>query len=170
MAGRTFARSVLLFATLLISLENFAAEPRFEDYKAEQIFQGENHELVVEEENDDSWTLYRKQATKKPVNFAGRYIIFAIGCGGGAICGEILDVQTGKIAASFPNAYEIDSIDGGYYEADFKLDSRLIVISGISADPEVGMNGEKLQPKNRTRYFEFDGNALRLLKIVGEQP
>lgn len=159
----------MLFVTLLISLDNFAAEPRFEDYKVEQIFQGENHELVVEEDNDDSWALYLKQAIKKPVNFAGYYIIFVMGCGG-AICGEILDAQTVKIAASFPNAYEIDSLDGGYYEADFKLDSRLIVISGAAADPEVGMNDERLQPRNRTRYFEFDGNALRLLRIVGEQP
>lgn len=163
-----FARSVLLFAIQLISLSSFAAEPRFEDYKVEQIFQGENHELVVEDDNDDNWSLYRKQAIRKPVNFAGHYIVFAMGCGGGAICGEVLDAQTGRIAASFPNAYEIDSPDGSYYEASFRIDSRLIVISGVAADPEVGLTGENLASANRTRYFELKDNKLTLLMIDDE--
>ena len=152
----------------ILLLDSFTADPHFEDYKVEQIFQGDNHKLVVEGNNDDDWSSYRKQAIKKPVNFAGHYIIFATGCGGGAICGEILDAQTGKIAASFPNAYEIDSADGSYYEASFRLDSRLIVISGVAADPERGINGEKLSRSNRTRYFELKDSQLQLLKIVDE--
>lgn len=168
MENKIFARIVLLLGTLLMPLSSLAAEPRFEDYKVEHIFKGENHELVVEDDNEDNWSLYRKQAIRKPVNFAGHYIVFAMGCGGGAICGEILDAQTGRIAASFPNAYEIDSADGSYYDASFKLDSRLIVISGVAADPEVGLDGEKLPSSNRTRYFELKGNELKLLKIVDE--
>jgi len=168
MIGKTLVHSALLLGVLLVSLTSFAAEPRFEDYKVEHIFKGENHELVVEDDNEDNWSLYRKQAIRKPVNFAGHYIVFATGCGGGAICGEVLDAQTGRIAASFPNAYEMDSPDGSYYDASFKLDSRLIVISGVAADPEVGLDGEKLPSSNRTRYFELKDNELKLLKIVDE--
>lgn len=166
MVNNVSQRIILLLGSLLISLGSFAAEPRFEVYKVEQIFQGDNHELVVEDDNDDSWSLYRKQAIKKPVNFAGHYIVFATGCGGGAICGEILDAQTGEIAASFPNAYEIDSADGSYYEASFRLDSRLIVISGVAADSEIGLDGATLSSVNRTRYFEFNDNKLILIKVV----
>lgn len=161
-----FASSVLLFAIQLISLSSFAVEPRFEDYKVEQIFQGKNHELVVEDDNDDNWSLYRKHVIRKPVNFAGHYIVYTGGCGSGAICGEILDAKTGKIAASFPNAYEIDSTDGSYYEASFRLDSRLIVISGVAADPEIGLDGATLPSVNRTRYFELKDNELILIKIA----
>lgn len=168
MENKIFARIVLLLGALLISLGSVAAELRFEDYKVEQIFKGENHQLVVEDDNEDNWSLYRKQAIKKPVNFAGHYIVFATGCGGGAICGEILDAQTGRVAAAFPNAYEMDSVDGSYYDAGFKLDSRLIVISGVAADPEVGLTGEKLASANRTRYFELKDNKLTLLMIVDE--
>lgn len=168
MANNAALGFISLLGSLLISLSSFAADPKFEEYKVEQIFQGDNHKLVIEDDNDDNWSLYRKQAIKKPINFAGHYIVFATGCGGGAICGEILDAQTGKIAASFPNAYEIDSADGSYYDASFRLDSRLIVISGIAADPERGMNGEFLASANRTRYFELKNNQLQLLKIIEE--
>lgn len=168
MIGGTLVHSALLLGVLFVSLTSLAAEPRFEDYKVEHIFKGENHELIVEDDNEDNWSLYRKQAIRKPVNFAGHYIIFATGCGGGAICGEVLDAQTGRIATSFPNAYEMDSPDGSYYDASFKLDSRLIVISGVAADPEVGLDGEKLPSSNRTRYFEFKNNKLTLLMIVDE--
>lgn len=167
-SSKLFASIVLLLAVQLISLSSFAAELHFEDYKVALIFQGDNHKLVVKEDNDDSWSLYRKQAIKKPVNFAGHYVVFAAGCGGGAICGEVLDAQTGEIATSFPNAYEIDSADGSYYEASFRLDSRLIVISGVAADHERGMNDEKLASANRTRYFVLKDGQLQLLKIVDE--
>lgn len=167
MIGRALVHHAVLLGIFLVSFTSLAAEPRFEEYKVNRIFKGENHELVVEDD-EDNWSLYRKQAIKKPVNFAGHYIVFAMGCGGGAICGEILDAQTGSIAASFPNAYEMDSPDGSYYDASFKLDSRLIVISGVAADPEVGLDGEKLNSQNRTRYYEFDGKELKLLQLTDE--
>ncbi len=167
MIGRTLVQNALLLGVLLVSFSSLAAEPRFEDYKVESAFKGENHELVVEDD-ESNWSLYRKQAIKKPVSFAGHYIVFAMGCGGGTICGEILDAQTGSIAASFPNAYEMDSPDGSFYDASFKLDSRLIVISGVAADPEVGLDGEKLPSSNKTRYFELKDNKLKLLMIIDE--
>jgi hypothetical protein len=167
MIGRALVHHAALLGIFLVSFSSLAAEPRFEEYKVNRIFKGDNHELVVEDD-EDNWSLYRKQAIKKPVNFAGHYIVFAMGCGGGAICGEILDAQTGSIAASFPNAYEMDSPDGSYYDASFKLDSRLMVISGVAGDPEVGLAGEKLASANRTRYFELKDNKLKLLMIVDE--
>lgn len=167
MIGRALVHSALLLGVFLVSLTSLTAEPRFEDFKVDRIFKGENHELVVEDD-ESNWSFYRKQAIKKPVNFAGHYIVFAMGCGGGAICGEILDAQTGSIAASFPNAYEMDSPDGSFYDASFKLDSRLIVISSVAADPEVGLAGEKLASANKTRYFELKDNEPKLLMIVDE--
>jgi hypothetical protein len=164
MIGRALVHHAALLGIFLVSFSSLAAEPRFEEYKVNRIFKGDNHELVVEDD-EDNWSLYRKQAIRKPVNFAGHYIVFATGCGGGAICGEILDAKTGKIVSGFPNAYELESPDGSFYGAVFHLNSNLLVISGIAADPEKDQNGKVLPAQNRTRYYEFTDNELVLMKV-----
>lgn len=160
----------ILLLTLMLGMQATVAnggtpEPKFEDYKVDSIFAGPNHELDVPDQGEDNWKTYRANAIKRKVNFAGHYIVFTGGCGGGAICGEILDAQTGKIVEGFPNAYELDSPDGSYYDAGFRPDSRLLVISGTAADPEKDQNGKVLPPQNRTRYFELKNQKLLLIKI-----
>ncbi len=164
MIGRTLVQNALLLGVLLVSLTSFAAEPRFEDFKVEDIYQGKNHELVVDDQSDDNWKTYRSNAIKRKVNFAGHYIVYTGGCGGGAICGEVLDARTGKIVSGFPNAYELESPDGSFYGAVFHINSRLLVITGISADPEKDQNGNVLPAQNRIRYYEFTGHELVLIK------
>lgn len=148
-----------------LSVSTYAIEPKFQDYKIDSVFADPNSKLDVPEQSDDNWKIYRSNAIKRKVNFAGHYIVFTGGCGGGAICGKILDAQTGKIVEGFPNAYELDSPDGSYYDAGFRPDSRLLVISGIAADPENDQNGKVLPRKNRTRYFELKDQKLVLIKI-----
>lgn len=88
------------------------------------------------------------------------------------IYGEVLDATTGSIVAGFPNAYLMISEDGdggqSFFNVYYKPDSRLIEISGIAADPEIGLDKKVLSSKNRTRYYEFDGKNFRLLKIIDE--
>lgn len=139
-------------------------EPQFENYRVDSIFAGPNHVLDAPDQSDDKWTIYRSNAIKLKVNFAGHYIVYTGDCGGGAICGEILDAMTGKIVSGFPNAYQLDSPDGSYYDAGFRPDSRLLIISGVAADPEKSQNGKVLPAQNRTRYFEFKNNELVLIK------
>lgn len=145
-----------------------ADTPRFENYKVDEIFQGEHHDVVVSDENK-IWDEGRKSAIKRPVNFAGHYVVYANGCGGGAICGEVLDVKTGEVVTSFPNAYYIVGNDGtAPYAAVYQSDSKLLMIMGVAADPEVDVNGNDLEEGNRLRFYEFDGKALNLIDLVDQ--
>ncbi|MDA8486833.1 hypothetical protein NNO07_27560 [Pseudomonas resinovorans] len=161
---RRVALITLAFCVPVLSACADTAEPQFEDYKVDSIFAGPNHEMDAIDQNDDKWTIYRRNAIKRKVNFAGHYILYTGDCGGGAICGEILDAKTGKIVSGFPNAYQLDSPDGSYYDAGFRPESRLLVISGVAADPEKDQDGKVLPAVNRTRYFEFKSNELVLIK------
>ncbi|MCC6074549.1 hypothetical protein ACFPTX_11165 [Pseudomonas sp. GCM10022188] len=149
----------------VLSVNSHAVEPKFEDYKVDSIFAGPNHALDVPDQGEDNWKIYRTNAIKRKVNFAGHYIVFTGSCGGGAICGEILDAKTGKLVSGYPNAYELDSPDGSYYDAGFRPDSRLLMITGTAADPEKDQSGKVLPRQNRTRYFELQDQKLRLVKI-----
>lgn len=98
-------------------------------------------------------------------NFAGHYVVVTKGCGGSAICGEVFDALSGEMVSGFPNAYQLNGPDDDFYDADFKSWSRLLIISGVAADPEVGVDGKLLLPRYRTRYYEFKDERLILLKI-----
>lgn len=157
-----------LGALFLFSCFAHANAPRFENFKVDEIFQGQHHDVVTNDENK-SWAEGRKNAIKQPVNFAGHYVVYANGCGGGSICGEVLDVKTGEVVTSFPNAYYIIGNDGtAPYAAVYKPDSRLLVIMGVAADPEVDVKGNDLDEGNRQRYYEFDGKKLTLIDVVDQ--
>lgn len=79
----------------------FAADPAFKDYTVTPVFTGPNHKLVPQENSSPMMDQARVQALKGKVNFAGHYILHRLGCGGSAICGEVLDAQTGKSLAVY---------------------------------------------------------------------
>lgn len=163
-----FCKTLLLAFVLCsqaLGVNASAIGPKFEEYKVGSIFAGPNHALDVADQSDDNWKTYRSNAIKRKVNFAGHYIVYTGGCGGGAICGEIIDAKTGRIVSGFPNAYELESPDGSFYDALFHLSSRLLVISGKAADPEKDQRGKVLPAQNRIRYFEFTENKLVLIKV-----
>lgn len=145
-------------------------EPKFQDYQVESVFTGANHRLEEKPQSDKKWQKYREDAAKRKVNFAGHYVLYTGDCGGGAICGEIFDAATGRIVDGFPNAYELDSTDGSYYDAGYRQDSRLLVISGAPADPEKDQAGNLLPRENRIRYFELNNGKLILIKIQRNLP
>ncbi|WP_392561736.1 hypothetical protein RHO12_11530 [Orbus sturtevantii] len=92
-------------------------------------------------------------------NFAGHYLVSTYGCGGGAICGDIKNLLTNN-TAGLPNAYliEDDSGENGFL-LSYQLDSRLIIISGILADPDETQYNEGF----KKRYYHFINDKLILL-------
>jgi hypothetical protein len=151
----------------LVPCISYASALSFESYKVSEIYSGEHHQLVTVRQVDENWMEGRKKAIQRSINFAGHYVIHTDGCGGGAVCGEILDVKTGEVVESFPNAYYID---GEYGAAPFaavsKPESRLLIIIGVAADPEVGVVGEEIDQGNRRRYYEFINDKLKLIEVV----
>lgn len=153
--------SVLLSGFLLAATSMaFAADPAFKDFSVSPMFSGANHEPVPQENSSPMIERARAQALQGKVNFSGRYILHKIGCGGSAVCGEVLDARTGEVAASLPNAY-----DGNTFSVSYQPDSRLIIISGVAADTEEDAKGNKLESRDRDRYYEFVNNEFRLLTI-----
>ncbi|MBM7063405.1 hypothetical protein JQX08_22015 [Pseudomonas sp. UL073] len=167
MASKSILQKLILLGALLPALLCSAAEPRFDDYKVLAIFDDTSNAAAAGRQSDDAQSDLREQAAKQPANFAGHYIVLTSGCGGGAICGEILDAKSGRAVTGLPNAYLILSEDGtSAFDAIFQENSRLIIISGIAADPELGLNNEPIPRKDRTRYYEFDGKSLKLLYLA----
>ena len=153
---------VLLGSWLLaISSMAFAADPDFKDYTVTPVFTGTHPALVPQENSSPVMDSARAKALKGKVNFAGHYIINPLGCGGGAICAEVLDAQTGEVVGGLPNAY-----DGSTFAMLYHPDSRLIFITGISLDGEVDAQGNSLESVNRDRYYEFVNNEFRLLTMT----
>jgi hypothetical protein len=65
-----------------------------------------------------------------------------------------------------PNAYYINGEGGTVpFALISKADSRLLIVIGVAADPEVGMSGEEVNQRNRQRYYEFADNELHLIKV-----
>lgn len=136
----------------------FAADPNFKDYTVTPVFTDTNHEPVLRENSNATIDHARAQALKGKVNFAGHYILYRVGCGGSTLCGEVLDARTGEVVGGLPNAY-----DGNALSLSNRPDSRLLIVSGISADTEEDAQGNELESRYRTRYFEFVNNEFRLL-------
>lgn len=103
----------------------------------------------------------RAQALAGKVNFAGHYALHRVGCSGSTMCVEVLDAQTGEVATGLPNAY-----DGNLLTLSYQPDSNLIIVSGITANTEEDMKGKRLKNRDRTHYYEFVNNEIRLLKIT----
>lgn len=148
------AGSLLAISTAMA----FAADPTFKDYTVTPVFTGPNHKLVPQENSSPMMDQARAQALKGKVNFAGHYILHRLGCGGNAICGEVLDAQTGEVVGGLPNAS-----DGSTFGIVYQPDSRMLIVSGISADTEEDAQGNELETRYRTRYYEFVNNEFRLL-------
>ncbi|WP_192552579.1 hypothetical protein [Pseudomonas sp. IzPS59] len=151
--------SVLLGGFLaIVTSVAFAADPDFKDYTVTPEFTGINHEPVSQEHSNPRMDKDRAQALKRKVNFAGHYILYQFACGGSTLCGEVLDARTGEVVGGLPNAY-----DGNTFSLSNKPDSRLLIVSGIAADTEEDAQGNELESRYRTRYFEFVNNEFRLL-------
>ncbi|OCG16467.1 hypothetical protein A9G45_10915 [Gilliamella sp. HK2] len=115
--------------------------------------------------NFNDFTIKTKTKIKiKNANFAYHYLVKVYGCGGGAICGEISNLLSNKVIG-LPNAYLIEDENGeNEFLIEYHLDSSLIVISGIIADPDEN------EDKNgyRKRYYNFINDQLVLISSIKE--
>lgn len=154
---------LVLLGSLLLAISSmaFAADPDFKDYTVTPVFTGTHPALVPQENSSPVMEQARAQALKGKVNFAGHYIVHQFGCGGGAICAEVLDARTGEVVGGLPNAY-----DGSTFAMLHHPDSRLIFITGVALDGEVDAQGNSLESVNRYRYYEFVNNEFRLLTMT----
>ncbi|OCG41333.1 hypothetical protein [Gilliamella sp. Bif1-4] len=113
--------------------------------------------------NFDDFSIETKTKIKN-ANFAYHYLVKVYGCGGGAICGEIRNLLSNKIIG-LPNAYLIEDENGeNGFSIEYHLNSSLIIISGIIADPDENESKEGY----KKRYYNFINNRLELISLSKE--
>ncbi|WMY91357.1 hypothetical protein [Snodgrassella communis] len=101
------------------------------------------------------------KAKIKNANFAYEYLVKVYGCGGGAICGKIRNLLSNTVIA-LPNAYLIEDENGeNGFSIEYYLDSSLIIISGVLADPDVSKSKEGY----KRRYYNLINNKLKLIQV-----
>ena len=100
-----------------------------------------------------------RQASKEQPDFAGHFKIVRWGCG--TCCSEfaVLDLRTGKsffpgfvVACGHPTDFDNPGL-----VFEYRVDSRLLVVYGAPNEVNADLG---------TRYYEWTGGKLRLLKTV----
>ena len=131
---------ILLWLFMGFSFSSVAAQadaPRFEDFPAGKIYQGPTAPLRLTR-NDRAFKARLQWAAKhlKP-NFAGHYILTTWGCGAECLMGAVIDAKTGKVYWwNFSICCWAPSNGDKFSPIDFRLDSRLIVFSGLRNEKE----------------------------------
>jgi hypothetical protein len=106
-----------------------------------------------------------REAIKKDINFAGRYIITGWGCGTGCSQMAIIDARTGRVY--MPDA--LAGVSAWYYDVEddyevytYKKNSRLMVVRGAPGP----MTDGDTEKEPGTYYYEWRANRLRLIKFI----
>ena len=150
---RIVTASILVLVSAITSAQGpgGAEQWKFEHYPAVVDFQGAPAKPLLITSLERSYrTRIRAQARRGP-NFAGHFTLAKWGCGSPCLAFVIVDARSGTI---HDPGITVGCADESCAEAgiDFKLTSRLVVLTGYSKDVGCG-----------TDYYELDGRQLRLI-------
>ncbi|MBD0371644.1 MAG: hypothetical protein ICV60_12460 [Pyrinomonadaceae bacterium] len=160
---------ILSFIIGLLFVGAAAAQsvPRFQDYSV-PVYKGKRAPVTLKSARAAGTFRTRlREGAGKGINFAGRYMLVAWGCGTGCLDAGIIDAKTGTVyfpreLAAFGVWYFSDNPNA---EAlDFKPNSRLLVLSGWPATEADSDN-----PKTGLYYYEWMGTRLRLVKYIAKK-
>lgn len=140
----------LIAAVSLGLVSEVAAQdvPKFTQF-AEKVHAGPNAPVKLASEDERNFATRLREGAKRPVNFAGHYILTTWGCGAECLGGAVIDARTGRVAWL---PYSVCCWGEGepFY---FRKDSRLIVFSGV-------LNEES--PRG-AHFFEFANGEFKHL-------
>jgi hypothetical protein len=147
---------LLLFAVSTFGQSN--TPPQFKDFPANGQYAGKNAPVIITGKDRMYRTRLREAAQEQP-NFAGHYILTTWGCGAECLTGAVIDANTGKVYW-LPDTIccwnEIER-DGSFTPVVFRLNSRLIVFTGLRNERE-GDQG--------AHYYKFDGARFRFIRTI----
>lgn len=161
-------RTLCLVAALLLApLAHARPAPPAPDpaaYPATVAFHGKPAEPVLNSRQARRFRTVIREGAKDGPNFAGHYTVVSWGCGLGSFSFAVVDAISGRV---YLPPLACLTLAGGYHaplpgfaEADnpgYRLDSRLIVVSGIEDRPELG-------PEDRqTIVYVFERGRFRKL-------
>ncbi len=150
---------VLTFIIVLTSsaLAQDVSLPRFEDYPAAKGFSVKPVAAVIAGEQARYYRTRIRRRAKDGPNFGGHYTVVTWGCGSGCLRFAVVDARTGRVYFN-PKATNVSTVPHQDEDSlQFRLDSRLLVVSGVV----FGLKHEQTEAKF---YFEWRNHRFRLLK------
>lgn len=156
LVSRTICLVLILCLYLNAATQNKL--PKFKDYPVTEIYKDQVATLVLTKD-DTTFRTRLKEAAKGKPNFAGSYILTFWGCGSECVMGAVIDAKTGKVYW-LPDSVCCwgMEVDDKFNPIEFRLDSKLIVLSGERNEKE-GDNG--------AHFYKFeDGKFVHIKSIM----
>jgi hypothetical protein len=124
------------------------AAPRFDDFPA-PFYAGKPASVHLQGAKNRMYASRLRLASREPVNFSGRYILAAWGCGASCVMGAAIDAKTGAVIwlPFTVCCWNLEITE----PLEYRRDSRLLIVHG-SLD-EKGDGSE-------THYYDFDGRRF----------
>lgn len=155
-----FIRSLLTVSlSITISSISFAQNrvPVFSDYSVSETHIGPNVPIVLKRDDMMFRTRLREAAKEKP-NFAGHYILTAWGCGAQCLMGAVINAKTGRVFwLPHTTCCWGTEVDERFEPIEFRLNSRLVVFSGLRNEKE-GDDG--------AHFYKFENGRFVHLRSV----
>jgi hypothetical protein len=149
----------IIFAFLCLTGAD-AQTPQFKDYPITDIYTGRNAPVKLVTKDDKMFRTRLRELGKDKVNFAGRYIIGAIGCGAECLTFAVIDAKTGRVfhvpfsVCCWFDSESADPVEDAFY---FKIDSNLIIFYGL-------LNED--QKRFGTYFYKFDNGKFTEIKYL----
>jgi hypothetical protein len=149
--------SVLTLFLLCLSVAVFGQKgvPQFKDYPATEKFSGKNAPVIIGK-NEKAFRTRLREASKEKPNFAGRYILTSWGCGAECLMGAVIDAKTGRVYWWNFTVCCWENTDDGFNPIEFRLNSRLIIFSGLRN--EKGAKG--------AHFYKFQNGRFVFIKTI----
>jgi hypothetical protein len=143
---------------LSISVFTQGKIPQFKNYSISDVYAGKNAKPIITKSDRIFKTRLTEGANEKP-NFAGRYILSVWGCGARCLMGAVIDAKTGKISWLPGSVCCWEGFDDNFEPIEFRLNSRLIILSGFINESE---NGDGLD----SHFYEFKNGKFIHIKTI----
>lgn len=142
---------------LTVSAFAQSGTPKFENYTVKTIYNGTNAKPKLDKDTYQFRTRIR-YAAKQKRNFSGEFVLTAWGCGASCLIAVAINVRTGAVydvpftICCWQNGEDVKAID-------FRLNSRLIIFSGVRNESEKDSSDDM-------HYYEFRNGNFRFLKTI----
>ncbi|HEY1211289.1 MAG TPA: hypothetical protein VGE85_18130 [Terracidiphilus sp.] len=154
----TVIANILLLISMSTFAQNDGLNPKesnvwtFEHYPAVADFSGSPAKPLLITPHEHAFrTMIRTQALNGP-NFAGHYTVAKWGCGSPCLSFVIIDAKSGAIYDPGFSAGCANS-NGSGAGINFKLTSRLIIVTGLSKESKEVVCGDD--------FYQWDGKRLK---------
>jgi hypothetical protein len=132
--------------------------PKFRDYPAGKIYRGKNAPVKLTSSDERMFRTRLTEAAKQKPNFAAHYVLTVWGCGTECLGGAAIDVSTGKVSFfDFSICCWGTDVDDDFEAVNFRLDSKLIIFSGIRNEKD-GDEG--------THFYKFQNGRFIFIKTI----